>query len=267
MSQPPQYPGQPSGADEPPENDDATKQAGQPSYGSYPPPQTHQSYGSSDYGNQYGGQYGAGAWQGGNDASRSTDGVSIAGFIFSLTCCLSFVGVILGIIGLGRTKDGQRKGRWAAITAIILGLVLTVGVAVGGFFVWKYVEGSISLDSAEVGQCMDINEDNDTVFMQEKECDETHDAEIVWVGEAGDLEQAAMESGAGELDDINDLTDSAVSKAACSAALEDEDAASLIENGDLDWQVVTEDPDDVQDGDDTLCYVADEGNLDEPLLD
>ncbi len=50
----------------------------------------------------------------------------MTGFVLSLTCCLSLVGAIFGLVGLRRTRqpDGHR-GRWAAVTAIVVGFVLT----------------------------------------------------------------------------------------------------------------------------------------------
>ena len=74
--------------------------------------------GDGGYGNPYGqsNPYG-------NEPPKKTDPVSIIGFVLSLTCCLSIVGAIMGFVGLGRTKGGKRKGRWAAIAASVIGIL------------------------------------------------------------------------------------------------------------------------------------------------
>ena len=57
------------------------------------------------------------------------DGVSVAAFIASVIMCgpLAFV---LGIIGLARTADDKRRGRWAAVAGIAISS-LTMLVAIG----------------------------------------------------------------------------------------------------------------------------------------
>ncbi|MFC7505183.1 DUF4190 domain-containing protein, partial [Nocardioides sp. GCM10030258] len=78
---------------------------------------------SSPHGNPYGSPY---------RASTPSDGISIAALICSLTCCAAPVGIGLGIAGIVRTKDGQRSGRWAAVTGLVLGIFMMVaGVAAG----------------------------------------------------------------------------------------------------------------------------------------
>lgn len=52
--------------------------------------------------------------------------VAIVGFIFSFLLVLAPVGISLGIVGIFRTKGGQRRGRGLSIAAIPIGLVVSV---------------------------------------------------------------------------------------------------------------------------------------------
>ena len=122
---------------------------------------------------------------------------SITGFVLSLTCCLSVVGAILGFIGLGRTKGGRRKGRWAAVSAAIIGVLGTLAFA--GIIVVVVVAAKtvVTPDNAEACLCVNVDtDDDDNVSMSKKECDEKHEAEIVYVGKAGE-DASALESEAG----------------------------------------------------------------------
>lgn len=139
-------------------------------------------------GQPYGSPYGGG------QQPRGTDGVSITGFVLSLTCCLSFVGAILGFIGLGRTKNNQRKGRWAAISAIIIGILGTL-VAGGVIAFFVLVSNQfVTPGNAEVGQCIDIEEIEDgdaDIALAKADCTDDHDAEIVHTGKYSDVENAS----------------------------------------------------------------------------
>ena len=53
----------------------------------------------------------------------SLDGVSIAGLVCALTWCAAPVGIGLGIAGIVRTKRGKRRGRWAAVTGLVVGII------------------------------------------------------------------------------------------------------------------------------------------------
>ncbi|WP_110206083.1 DUF4190 domain-containing protein [Nocardioides daejeonensis] len=266
MSQPPSYPG--SGDN--PENP-----------GEYPPPPTHQSYGSGPSGQEqpaYGqqpsapwqqqqpGQFGQYQnWQGGNDASRPTDGVSIAAFVLSLTCCLSLIGLILGFVGLSRTKNDQRKGRWAAVTAIPVGIIgtLILGGAIVGI-VW-YAGKVVTPDNAEVGQCVNIEDgDDNTITLMKSDCGDDHDAQIYAV------EKLSAED-AKEIDDNGGRA----SVNTCLSGMEKLSKYSPDGTGHLDldgkratmgW--ATEDPKDPKAGDTVICYFeADSGDLNKSYVD
>lgn len=128
-----------------------------------------------------GGPYGEHGAPNPYDAYRSsapTDGVSIAALICSLTCCAAPVGIGLGIAGIVRTKGGRRSGRWAAITGLVLGSMLTLAMV--AFCVFAVVMGSNTVweDEARVGQCVDIDFLGD---LAKARCNEPHDAEVIWV--------------------------------------------------------------------------------------
>ncbi|MEI7057322.1 DnaJ domain-containing protein [Nocardioides sp. CCNWLW239] len=57
------------------------------------------------------------------------DGVSVASLLASVLMC-SPLGFVLGIIGLARTADDKRRGRWAAVAGIAIS-TLTMLVAIG----------------------------------------------------------------------------------------------------------------------------------------
>ncbi len=228
-------------------------------------------YGGNPYGNEgnqnpYGGQggqnpYGA-PYQGpGGGQPAKTDGVSIAAFVLSLLCCTSLIGAILGFVGLSRTKNGQRKGRWAAVAGIVIGILGTLAFAGGIISVVFLASSSITPDNAEAGQCINIREDGDTVFLTKKDCTDDHDGEIVHVAEFGDIEATDPSL---MPDDINDLTDAAISQAVCSSLMEPDDVAKI--GADLTWGLALEDPNSPADSDKIICYVESDDKLDEAIL-
>lgn len=253
MSEPPSYPGSGNNPEYP--------------NGDYPPPPTHQAYGSSgqpDYGQyggqQYGQQYGGqqyGAWQGGNDASRPTDGVSIAAFVLSLTCCLSLVGLILGFFGLKRTKDDQRKGRWAAITAIPVGIIGTLILAGGiGWVAW-FSGQLVTPDNAEVGQCVNIDDgDDNNVTLTKKDCGEEHDGQLFAVEKlSGEDAQAINDNGGNAT-----LTTCSSGRAPLDEISADDKRAIVR------W--ATEDPKDPKAGDTVICFFeVESGKLEKSYVD
>jgi hypothetical protein len=218
-------------------------------------------YGNDPYGQQPpSNPYGAPAPAGGFPAPAKTDGVSIASFVLSLLCC-GPVGLVLGIVGLGRTKNGQRKGRWAAILGIVIGIVGML--AAGGItaVIVFFVNSQITPDNAEVGQCMDIREDGDSIYLTEKDCTEDHDGEIVFVDEFGVIEETDPSL---MPDDINDLTDAAISYAVCSSLMDPADVEKVP--ADATWGLALTDPNDPADDDKFICYVEGKDTLDEPIL-
>lgn len=219
-------------------------------------------YGGNPYGgagdqNPYGqpqyGQSGAPGGQG-YPASVKTDGVSITSFVLSLICCAP-VGLVLGFIGLGRTKNGQRKGRWAAVTGIVLGVLglgVWVLVAVGLAGGISFLNSIVDPADAEVGQCVNLDdEDSNTVLIRKADCNEDHDGEIVAV------EEVTSEN----VDAINEQM-----VGYCETIIDPDDLATLNEVPDLEYNAVTEHAGNVEVGDHLVCYVESATKLDEPLL-
>jgi len=223
-------------------------------------------YGNDPYGQQPPNPYGAGGGSSfnapgaGGFEQPKTDGVSIASFVLSLLCC-GPIGLILGIVGVTRTKNGQRKGRWAAIAGIVIGIVGML--AAGGIVavIVFVVNSQITPDNAEAGQCMDVREDGDTIYLTKKDCAEDHDGEIVYVAEFGDIEAndpSLMP------DDINDLSDAGISQAVCSSLMDPADVRKIPT--DLTWGLALEDTDNPADSDPFICYVESSDKLDKPIL-
>ena len=202
--------------------------------------------GGGGYGAQGGGfgsgSYPANPYGDGGEQPKGTDTVSIIGFILSLTCCLSIVGAIMGFIGLGRTKGGKKKGRWAAISAIIIGILGTLAAA-GIIVAVVFVAGTVvTVDNAKAGQCVDVEGPDTELQLTKKECSESHDAEIVATGKAGDIQDADLEGTFIPLDVCRQL------------AAEGDFEKVIGYSEELKLSVIAEDPDNVSDSDSVVCY-------------
>lgn len=230
----------------PPQNPYGQNQPQNP-YGQAPVPPPPAPYASGS-----GGGYGApGAFPGGSDPMPpKTDGISIAALVTSLLCCLAPLGVILGFVGLSRTKGGQRKGRGLAIAGIVIGLLMSIGSAAAGAALFVFADSVVTPDDAEVGQCVDIDEEDGTVLMREQKCTEEHDAEIVGIAKVTS-------------DNLDEIKDGMA--AYCATAIDPDDLVKLAPYaGDLN--AVIEDPEDVSVGDHLVCYVEPDDELTKPIL-
>ncbi|GAB3070589.1 DUF4190 domain-containing protein [Nocardioides zeae] len=119
------------------------------------------------------------------------DGVSLTGFFVSLTCCLGPLAVLLGLIGLGRTGAGKREGRWAAVSAIVIGALGTLGMvaAVGGGF-WLF-NNSRLIEETSVGRCYDrfMADSSSVPLLTPQDCDEPHDGEMVALTDQAEVDE------------------------------------------------------------------------------
>ncbi len=183
-----------------------------------------------------------------------TDGVSIASLVLSLLCCAP-VGLILGLVGIKRTKGGQRKGRGFAITGIVLGLLgllAWVGIGIAAIAGVAWFDSLVTLDEAKAGQCVNVDDDNsDTVLLYEKECTESHDGEIVAVVKVDDTNR-------------DQISDAMADYCATLVSAEDLGTLSTVEG--IEFNAVIEDPNDVNIGDHLVCYVSSDKKLDEAIL-
>jgi hypothetical protein len=165
------------------------------------------------------------------------------------------VGLILGIIGLGRTRNGVRRGRWAAVSAISVGAAGTLAfVGVVGFFTW-FGTSTVRLESADVGQCVTVDEFSSShdATLFKKDCDEPHEAEIVVTDDFdGDLLASYDDNSEADF---------------CDALLPDDYAAPYA-TGDYDLGLVFE-ASEPEAGDAFLCYLerGDGGDLEQPITD
>lgn len=213
--------------------------------------QQQPNYGAPQYGAP---QYGApGGGQAFGSEPVKTDGMSIAAFISSLVCCAP-VGLILGFVGLGRTKNGQRKGRWAAVLGIVLGILglgawVIGGIGIAGGISW--LNSVVTPEDAKVGQCVNIDEEDNEVLMTEKDCTEEHDGEIIATTTVDDENRDQIAEAPGLF---------------CDSIVDEEDAAALNEHNGLEYQALLEDPANVENGDHLVCYVESDDKLTEPLL-
>ncbi|GAA4104567.1 DUF4190 domain-containing protein [Nocardioides kongjuensis] len=228
----------------PPQNPYGQNQPPNP-YGQPAPPPAPYASGS-------GGGYGApGGFPGGSDPMPpKTDGVSIAALVTSLLCCLAPLGVILGIVGLSRTKGGQRKGRGLAVAGIVIGLLMSIGSAVAGAALFLFADSLVTPGEAEVGQCVDVDDSDGTILMREKKCTESHDAEIVGVAKVTSA-------------NLSEVEDSMAGY--CAKAIDSDDLAKLTSYI-QDINAVIEDPDKVSVGDHLVCYVQPDDKLTKPIL-
>lgn len=158
------------------------------------------------YGAPQGGGYGPppGAYPGapgGYDATppAKTDGVSVASFVLSLLCCTGLIGLILGFVGLSRTKGGKRKGRGFAIAGIAIGLV---SVLVGAGLVVALATGVFGtpINDLKDGQCitgngLDKTSDEGVSGIKVVECSEKHDAQVIATKKLSSSEAKAYDFG------------------------------------------------------------------------
>ncbi|MDO7869083.1 DUF4190 domain-containing protein [Nocardioides jiangxiensis] len=130
-----------------------------PPGGGYPPP-AYQAYG------------------GPNDGSASYSGVAIAAFVCALTCCLGIFAIPLGIIGIVKTGPGKARGRWMAVTGLVLGVIGTLLAAVVGIVIFAVGQRVVTPDNAEAGQCVAVTSKGSNVTMIDTGCSVEHNAQI-----------------------------------------------------------------------------------------
>lgn len=115
----------------------------------------------------------------------SLDGVAVAALACSLTCCAAPVAIGLGIAGIVRTRDERRSGRWMAVTGLVLGVLLTLGLAAGVTGLVLLEQRTYYFDDAQAGDCLDIEDrdgDGEWLDVRPADCDEAHDGEVVHAG-------------------------------------------------------------------------------------
>lgn len=184
---------------------------------------------------------------------RELDRTSLLAFALAMSWLLSPIGALLGIRGLRRTSDGVRAGRWAAITAIVVGACGTIGLVAGGIGAAWYENNIKAVGRVEVGNCVNVIDDDGVEFAV-KQCADPHDAEVV---AAGDFDPSTRA-----------LFDNANPAQFC-ARMADESYREAARSGDYVVALVVgnSSPDEPEIGDSYACYYADAGGrpLDDPI--
>ena len=110
------------------------------------------------------------------------DGVSIASMVLAMTSLAAPVGIVLAVAGLVRTRGGRRKGRWAAVTGLVVGVLVTttMGAALAAYFYFE--NQNVSYDEAYESDCIDV----DGPDVRPSGCEERHDAEVLYGGTLDD---------------------------------------------------------------------------------
>lgn len=185
------------------------------------------------------------------------DGVSIAALVCAITCCAAPVAVVLGFVGLVRTTGGHRRGLWAAVTGLALGMVGSV-VLLGALIGGTLALFSTSPDDAAVlpGDCLEVTRAFDGTDLWWADCYGPHDGEVLAAGTLG--REAASKAA--------DLTGDAW----CREVL-DADLLALVREQHLTLSLRTDslDAETPEAGDPWFCWAEprDHRTLEEPLVD
>ncbi|GHJ57874.1 hypothetical protein NOK12_03930 [Nocardioides sp. OK12] len=227
----------------------------QPPYAQgYPPPPTHQPYGQP--------------FPGGGDPRQEgppSKALAITSLVLSFLICVPFVAaivsIVLGVIVLGRSKDGRAHGRGMAIAGIVISSLVMLATVVGiGLAVVFGLNTFKDVNDLAVGDCISAEnlvgadvEEEGFGFITIEDCTDEHDAEVV-----GTLTLNAEQAAA--------YADSPVAEICQSLVLDDPDLVELVGPG-IDLLTITDSAEPVA-GDTVACvlYNADGSPLDEPLL-
>ena len=120
---------------------------------------------------------------------RELDQTSLMSFALALTVVGAPVGIVLGVRGLRRTEGGVKSGRWAAVLGIVLGIAALLGVVLGAVGLHWFRDNVKSIARAEVGDCVDVVDGDDSLSFTSASCTDRHQAEIVAAGEWSSREE------------------------------------------------------------------------------
>jgi hypothetical protein len=114
-------------------------------------------------------------------------GMAITALILSFICCLDVVGIILAIVVLVRSRDGQNRGKGLAIAAIVIGVITLVATVVLGALGVSYVKDFKSIDSLNAGDCITAKGLTDqsasgVTQIRGVGCSTKHDGEVLATG-------------------------------------------------------------------------------------
>lgn len=227
--------------------------AAPPAGGPYaPPPNPYAAPPAAPYGQGGGSPYGQ------PSGPTKTDGMAIGALVASViglcTCIGSVVGIVLGFIAMGRTREGRVGGRGLAISAVALGFVGVVLWIAGVIGLVAFVASqSVTPGNAKPGQCVNIDNHSDNkIAMTKADCSKEHDGQVIAVATADSDNPSSREV-----------------SALCGTAAGPANLAKLNtapEANDLQLNWAADDPNNVSAGDKILCYVEYDNNLRRDLL-
>ena len=239
-----------------------------PSYGQQPPPQPQQPPPAYEQGYPPAGGHPYGqAFPGAGDPRQEappSKAMAITSLVLSLLFCVPFlaaiVSIVLGVIVLGRSRDGRDHGRGMAIAGIVIStLVLLATVALLVVAVVLGISSLKDVNDLQRGDC--ISADNLTDGDAEGfgqitvgSCTDEHDAEVVAV-KTLDAEEAERYASASTTEICQSLV------------LDDPELLELVAPG-IELLTITNSAEPAA-GDKVACILfnADGSPLDEPLLD
>lgn len=113
--------------------------------------------------------------------------------ILGVTLCFwlgipAIVAIVLGALGLREIKasGGTRPGKGMAIAGVVLGILGVLATAGFVAVVVTEVAGTKSVFDLEVGDCVELPDDGETIVrIEDFACDEPHGAEVISVGDLG----------------------------------------------------------------------------------
>lgn len=115
-------------------------------------------------------------------ARRPTDRVSLWALVSAL-CCLAPVGLVLGVMGLRRTRSGDVFGRPYALLAVTISLI-AFATAPAGWIASRWLADSMPRASdVSAGDCFDLDDER-TIDLTD--CSEPHHAEVAGTGRVDD---------------------------------------------------------------------------------
>lgn len=140
---------------------------------------------------------------------RTTSGFAVTSFVFGLIG--GFVlGIIFGALAMGRTGPTGQRGRWMAVTGLVLSGLWIIGIA-GGVVVHMQTSadrdasgeivgaGDVSTDSLRAGDCLEEGiPEGSVIDVRAVPCSEPHRGEVIGTFE---LEMDEY-PGLGELDAV-----------------------------------------------------------------
>ena len=110
-------------------------------------------------------------------------GMAISALILSFICCLDVVAIILAIVVLVRSRDGQNRGKGLAILALVVGVLTLVATVVVGVLGVNYVKDLKGVNDLRVGDCITANGLTDSKSdsidtIRTVSCSGKHDGEV-----------------------------------------------------------------------------------------